>query len=365
MGAAQKLIGRKLNGRRGGSWDVLEMVTPANDLTPGQFSICYRVMSPSGHEAFLKASDLDLLTEDADLFERITMAVNAHNFERTILDHCHGSNMDRVVTALDYGDCMLTVDGVKEPLFYIVFELAQGDIRVQVSEKTRFDLIWCLGALHHIAIAINQLHGGGICHNDIKPSNILFFDKELQKLADLGCATSEAIIAPHDNRHDVGDPVYAAPESLYPCDPATAKGLCALDCRRAGDLYQLGSIAFFLITGKALTPAVVERLAPEHIPPTDGAGWTGSFQSVLPYWREAFSRALDEALQPVLPKDSSGTVTSVGESIRTAIVQLTEPDHNIRGHPANFVGHHDKRSVERFISLFDHLRLQLIVRRNA
>lgn len=299
------------------------------------------------------------------MLARFTHAINAYHFERSVLDHCHGSNMDRVVTALDYGECVLTIDGVKEPLFYIVFELAEGDIRLQVSKEKRFNLLWCVGALHHIAIAINQLHEGGICHNDIKPGNVLFFSDKMQKLADLGRATSETVSAPHDDKHDIGDPVYAPPEFVYPCDAETAKKLCETDCRRAGDLYQLGSIAFFLLSGKALTPAIVERLALEHRPPVEGDGWAGTLQGVLPFWREAFSRAMDDVLVPTLPTDEQGTLTDVGRALHTAILQLAEPDRALRGHPLNFRGTQDQRGVERYITLFDSLRLKLMVRKNA
>ncbi len=143
----------------------------------------------------MKITDLELMTGSTEnLLERVAAAAGAHTFERRILDHCQGNNMDRVVTAIDYGDTQVEVDGDKDVIFFLVFELAEGDIRPQVSSNRRADFLWCVGALHHLAVAVQQLHAGGVCHNDIKPANFLLFTREVQKLADLGCATSGVIV---------------------------------------------------------------------------------------------------------------------------------------------------------------------------
>src|ERR1700694_233801 len=119
MGAAQHLTGLTFEGTKkvpsaGGPsrWTVAERLTLQDDLTPGQFSVGYRVQDQGGRQAFMKVSDLDLLTGDeVDILQRITVAAGAHKFERSILDHCRGSNMDRIVTAIDYGSCRVDVDG--------------------------------------------------------------------------------------------------------------------------------------------------------------------------------------------------------------------------------------------------------------
>jgi serine/threonine protein kinase len=368
MGAAQHLLGETLTGRRAAAgkvrhWKLVERLLASDDLTPGQFSVGYRVEDQDGRAAFMKITDLELMTGGTDdLLERIAAAAGAHKFERRILDHCQGNNMDRVVTAIDFGESPVEVEGDRDVIFFLVFELAEGDIRRQVSSSRGADFLWCVGALHHLAVAVQQLHGGGVCHNDIKPANFLLFTQEMQKLADLGCATSGVIVGAHDQRHDAGDPTYAPPEVLYAHSEACKSGLCQRDRRREGDLYQLGSVAWFMTTGRMMTPTIVDRLARPHRPPIAGGGWAGSLHGLLPYWREAQSRALSEEFDPALRSLAAGVDPDVARRFREAVLQLVEPDPTLRGHPQNRTGTQDPLGVERYIALLDYLRRSLFAR---
>jgi len=358
LGVASHLLGLELIGlRRKATWTVLEKLELSEDVTPGQFSVGYKVRSDQGQEAFLKASDCDLLTDnDADLTGRMMAGLMRFDAEKKILDHCNGNNMDRIVTAIDYGNSLLVHDGIKEPLFFIVFELAHGDIRERVVGNSHPDLPWALSAMHHLATAISQLHSGKVCHNDVKPANFLYYNFDIQKLADLGCATWEASTAMNDERHDIGDPAHAPPEILYANTDAAKKLLCTVDARKAADLYQLASLCLYLLTGRALTPAISERLAHEHRPHSEGGGWTGTFEGVLPYWREAFGRALDDIIAPRIASELNPKKVRTLQELTEIIKQLGEPDPALRGHPANRMGQQDRRSVARYITKFDNLR---------
>jgi serine/threonine protein kinase len=358
LGVASHLLGLELTGlRRKATWKVIEKLELDDDVTPGQFSVGYKVRSNQGQEAFLKASDCDLLTDnDADFTGRMMAGLLRFDAEKKILDHCNGNNMDRVVTAIDYGNDLLPHDGIKEPLFFIIFELAHGDIRERVVGNAHPDLVWAISAMHHLATAISQLHSGKVCHNDVKPANFLYYTSNDQKLADLGCATWEAAAAINDERYDIGDPAHAPPEILYANTAKTKKELCAVDARKAADLYQLGSLCLYLLTGRALTPAVSERLAHEHLPHSDGGGWSGTFEDILPYWREAFGRAIDDIIAPRIQVETSERKGRALRELADIIKQLGEPDPALRGHPANRSGQQDRRSVSRYITKFDALR---------
>jgi serine/threonine protein kinase len=208
MGVAEHLVGRELFGRnKKTKWTVIERIHRQRVEPEGIFfSIGYKVKSDDGREAFMKVTDLDLLTdENAGISERMTAALQHHNVEKKILEHCRGNNMDRIALAIDFGDTIILNDGVKEPIFYIVFDLAECDVRVQVDKRAQFDIIWIFGALHDLAVAIQQLHRGDVTHNDIKPENFLVFLRDLkfkerlQKLADLGCATSPLMASIYDD----------------------------------------------------------------------------------------------------------------------------------------------------------------------
>lgn len=356
MGIAENLLGRKLPGIRvAGDWIVVERIDRPKKGADGCFSIGYKVRHENGREAFLKASDLGLLTEQtASLFERTVIAVEAQKFERSILEHCRGNNMDRIVLAIDYGDQLIEQDGIKELLFYLIFELAKCDARVQINKFKHFDLTWSVTALHNLATAIKQLHTGEISHNDIKPSNFLIFEI-LQKLSDLGSAISPLFPAIHDKRICAGDPRYAAPEFLYQRSTSSSTPQ-SFQSRRASDLYLLGSMAHFFVTGVMITPTVVSHLNSVHRPRRVGGGWTGEFVGVLPYWRAAYSVVLEE-FENALPTNDAAELTPAARAFLDSVTQLCEPDPVYRGHPLERRGHRDPLSVERYISLFDRLRV--------
>src|SRR3546814_13825837 len=124
--------------------------------------------------------------------------------------------MDRVVTSLDYGDEQVAVDGNFDFIFFLIFEMADGDMRRHVTRDGEIDLLWGVTTLHNMFVATSQLHSAFIAHNDIKPANALIFDKKIQKMADLGRATSEDFTATHDVLNFEGDLRLAHPAQLYP-----------------------------------------------------------------------------------------------------------------------------------------------------
>lgn len=361
MGIAERLVGQVLPGRKTNTrWTVLERISNEYDGRSGAiYSIGYRVKSNDGRDAFMKVTDLDLLTDETcSILERTFVAAQMHKFEREILEHCRGNNMDRIVVAIDYGDTVVRHEQGKEPIFYLVFELAECDVRVQVDRRTRFDLAWVLAALHDLAVAVQQLHGGKVSHNDIKPANFLVFvdlkiRERQQKLADLGCATSPLIFSIYDEAIRIGDRRYAPPEILYAKEQQ--KELCSFESRRAIDLYHLGSMIHFLITGRMLTPEIVRRLAPECRPSSEDSDWSFTFDDVLAYWREAFGRTIVD-FKEQLPVDRTGKLTVISEGVLESLMQLAEPDPMLRGHPLNRLGQADRLSVRQYVSLFDRLR---------
>ena len=348
---AENLVGEKLQGMDGESvWEVISKDSPKLDNSPGAFSVGYKVKDQHGREAYMKASDLGLLTvESADFAERMMMALQRHMAEKNMLDRCSGNNMDRIVVAFDHGHNVVTVDGKTEAIFFLVFEHAErGDLRVQVDKRTRLNFKWCITALHDLSVAIQQLHAGDISHNDIKPANMLVFSLDLQKLADLGCATSSVIQSPHDDIHLVGDTRYASPENLYCLSAVEQQDVCTFKNRRASDIYHLASMAHYLFTGTMLTPAVMQKLRPEHRPNADEGGWTGGYKDIIPYWRSALSETLVEFEQ--LIRVHSEAKDEIIRPILSLIRELGEPDISLRGHPADRVGSHDNYSLARYVS---------------
>jgi serine/threonine protein kinase len=270
---ASKLAGVKLNG----GWIVGALIPRSPSSTGGHFSHAYHVRSGDGTEAFLKALDYTAALKSPDPARALEALTTAYNFERDLLARC--ARMDRIVKAITHGS--VEVEGY--PVQYLIFELADGDVRSFMAASHRIDLAWILRTLHQVATGLWQLHRSGIAHQDLKPSNILVFNASSSKLADLGRAACADQQSPHDNLNCAGDLSYAPPELLYGHIPTDWRQ------RRLGcDAYLLGSMLAFFFTGLNMNALILGQLHEDH----SWAKWHGTFEDVLPYVRDAFSRAI-------------------------------------------------------------------------
>jgi serine/threonine protein kinase len=124
--------------------------------------------------------------------------------------------MSAVVRAIAFGQ--LDVAEGANPAYYLLFELAQGDLREQVDLERRFDLAYRLRVLHNTAKGLSQLHFSQIAHQDLKPSNIVTFERssmharDTTKIADFGHAHDRKVPRPGTDRLIAGDPTWAPPE---------------------------------------------------------------------------------------------------------------------------------------------------------
>jgi eukaryotic-like serine/threonine-protein kinase len=205
--------------------------------------------------------------------------IEAYLFERELLKLCAGLNLTKVIKWLDYGE--MEVDNVPlRKLYLIISGIAEGDVRKYMSENGPGYLSWRLEVLHNIATGLHQLHKKGIFHQDVKPLNVLLFaNGNLAKLGDLGRAHCRELSAPHDDVQRPGAFYYAPPEQLYDFQPADR-----LPYRQSADLYLLGSMLDFFVTGEPTTVRLVRELAHIHRPFTmDHKGWRGFFADVLPF----------------------------------------------------------------------------------
>jgi eukaryotic-like serine/threonine-protein kinase len=326
LSPAQKLTGQQLPN----DWTVVSMINKKPNATGGHFSIGYLVKHIDGREAFLKAIDFSRAFHSPDVARELQDLTATFNFERDLLNKCRDKNLDRVVRAIEDGQ--ITIDSLPVP--YLIFELANGDIRAHMDVLGKLDLAWTLRMLHHVAVGVKQLHSVGIAHQDLKPSNILVFDESLvSKLADLGRSAHSDHQPPHDNHVFAGAYGYAPPELLYRFTHPDFRQ------RRFGcDTFLLGNIILFALTRETMTAVLMSHLAPEHMP----LAWTGTYEDVLPYLQLAFNNALN-TIEPHIPVE-------VCDEIITMLRHLCEPDLSKRGHPRNHSKNGNNFSLERFVS---------------
>jgi len=196
-------------------WTVGKMIKPTLHSTGGHFSVGYAVENSSGKKAFLKAMDFIGAAQFPDPLKELQYMLEAYNFEKDILAKCSKKNLKRVVLPIDSGNINIKGFGIYSTVHYFIFNLAEGDVRNYIANLQSLDLAWCLRSLHNIAVGMSQLHNYEIAHQDLKPSNVLYFKKEGSKIADLGRASDKNTSSPFDTCVIAGDTSYAAPELTY------------------------------------------------------------------------------------------------------------------------------------------------------
>ena len=332
---ANQLVGKELpNG-----WRVEELVSRPENATGGQFSTSYIVRSSNGVGAFLKAMDYTRALKSRDPARELQALTEAFNFERDILEKCKQRSLSRIVRVLDSGKLPAQEGDPSSVVQYLIFELAEGDLRAFAHYGKDFETAWVLRNMHQAAAALQQLHHAGIAHQDIKPSNVLIFQSSHSKLADLGRASDRHNSpSPHDEFNCAGDQTYAPPELLYGDVPENWRA------RRLGcDMYLLGSLFVFLCTGVSMTHLLLNRLYEEHC----YENWGDTYEDVLPYLQKVYTQIMRELRK--------GIRTELAEEIVNLMKQLCDPDPNRRGHPKNIESSGNQYSLERYVSIFDRL----------
>ena len=336
---AQQLVGRELpNG-----WIVEKLIHRPETATGGYFSSSYIVRSDKGKRAFLKAMDYRRALESPDPAKKLQAMTTAYNFERTILEKCKSKRLSRIVRVLDSGSLPPQDGDLSSVVQYLVFELARGDIRSFVDHGQSFETAWILKMTHQVAAALRQLHYLNIAHQDVKPSNVLVFEGDHSKLADLGRASDRDSTSPHDEIKCAGDQTYAPPELLYGHIPEDWRA------RRLGcDMYLLGSLVVFFCRGISMTHLLFKRLDKKH----RFQNWGGTYSEVLPYLQNIFAQIIRE-----LREEIQGDFAFANE-IAELVKQLCNPDPQQRGHPKNIISSGNQYSLERYVSIFDRLAKQ-------
>lgn len=134
--------------------------------------------------------------------------------------------------------------------FYYVMELLDGiDLQTLVEQFGPMDPARVIHILQQVCQSLEEAHRAGLIHRDIKPRNILLcklgLEYDYAKVLDFGLVKS---LRPEDQAETLmtidgvatGTPAYLAPE--------IAIGNHEIDGR--ADLYSLGCVAYFLLTGR-------------------------------------------------------------------------------------------------------------------
>jgi serine/threonine protein kinase len=330
---SQELEGIRLSN----GWEVIEKISKQPGATGGCFSCGYKVKN-GNNLAFLKALDFSAAFHHTDPARMLQELTEAFNFERDILYKCKERHSSKIVTPI----CDGSVDVNGFPLgigkvYYIIFDLADGDIRKLKDKFSKIDTAFSFRALHNTAVGLQQLHKIGIAHQDLKPSNVMGFKNDF-KVGDLGRSSDIDKPFLYDNIPIPGDSNYAPIEQLY--DFHFSKDFSE---KISADLYLFGSLFFFFFSGLSTSQSLHLKAKKMNI------SLNSTFEEDLPEWEHIFSEVLSDIRQNILltmpPKET--------EEVILLIQYLCSPDPRKRGYPKKFGVNKIDLSLERFISRLD------------
>lgn len=132
---------------------------------------------------------------------------------------------------------------------YIVMEYLNGEsLQDYIEEKATIQLTEAMEIVGKIKKNLEGLHNSGILHLNLSPDNVYLDENGLVKLIDYGSAKAAFISQPGCDIH-IYQPEFIAPEVL-------SGGKTS----RESDLYSLGSICYYLVSGKRPTKGNLHSL---------------------------------------------------------------------------------------------------------
>jgi serine/threonine-protein kinase len=207
------------------------------------------------------------------------------------------------IQVFDFG---ITQDGT----FYYVMELLAGrDLETLVREFGPLPASRVVYLLRQVCHSLADAHARGLVHRDIKPANIyvcrMGLDYDFAKVLDFGLVkirrpnTADTLAT--IDQGTTGTPAYMAPECI----------LGDVEVDRRADVYALGCVAYFALTGSLVFEAdssmkmLMQHLNAQPTPPSE--------RSELPVPHE-----LDDLVMACLQKDPALRPQNAGELLGMA-----------------------------------------------
>ena len=190
-------------------------------------------------------------------------------FEREVQLTCRLTHPN-TIQIYDYGH---TDDGI----FYYAMEYLDGlNLKELVHREGPIPPGRIAAILAQICGALGEAHRSGLVHRDIKPANVFLTNRggcpDWVKVLDFGLVTpltngSSGPSNPTTKRWLAGTPNYMAPESFHAQDQIDPRS----------DIYSLGAVGWFLLTGRELfTGLALEEIKEQHAARLDSLAFASS-----------------------------------------------------------------------------------------
>ncbi|MBN9520281.1 protein kinase, partial [bacterium] len=149
----------------------------------------------------------------------------------------------RTAAAIDHPNVVPIYDtGEVDGRLFFTMALVDGpNLRSYVRDRGRLTTAEAVGLFTQIVAGVAHAHRAGIIHRDLKPANVLMDPDGRPRVTDFGLAKKSAGSTELTATGQVvGTPAYMAPEQARE----------SKDAGPAADVYALGAILFFLLTGR-------------------------------------------------------------------------------------------------------------------
>jgi serine/threonine protein kinase len=185
---------------------------------------------------------------------------------------------------------------------------------LQAQGAPQSNQAFLLKILHPIFDALQIMHSEQIFHRDISPDNIMVLSGDRPILLDLGAAR-KVLLEGSQALTVMVKPGYA-PIEQYADDVSVKQGPWT-------DIYAIGAVLHFAITGKAPPPAA-SRLLNDSMPRLEATAADASMHSE---YSKEFLRAVDAALR-VRPEDRPQSIAEFRKLLIGALT-LTLPEQSV------------------------------------